>query len=70
MNKLLSTPLAIALSATFLVSVNLTGCTTTKVDTSQMSTEEIAQMEAEKKKAAERRRQQMQNPQHTSGSCG
>jgi hypothetical protein len=73
MNKLLSTPIAMAVSATFLVAVNLTACTSTKVDSSQITTEEAARIAAEKKRAAERRRaqsQQSQHYQHSSGSCG
>ena len=76
MNKLLSTPLAIAVSAAFVMSVSLTSCANNppqaEATTQQnLSPEEAARIAAEKKKAAEKKRaQQLQSAPRPSGGCG
>lgn len=77
MNKLLSTPLAVAVSAAFVMSVSLTSCannpTQAEAATTQQnaSPEDAARIAAEKKKAAEKKRaREMQSLPRSSGGCG
>jgi len=78
MNKLLSTPLAVAVSAAFVMTVGLSSCATnpTKEATTaqqNQTPEEAARAAAEKKKATEQKRvrgQEAPRGQHPSGGCG
>lgn len=77
MNKLLSTPLAVAVSAAFVMTVSLSSCATNptqdKAASNQqnLSPEEAARVAAEKKRAAEEKRARaLRSPQVPSGSCG
>lgn len=80
MNKLLSTPLAVAVSAAFVVTVSLSSCATnptkeTTASEQNLTPEEAAQAaaEKEKKRAAERKRERAREGQRSqqipSGSC-
>lgn len=77
MNKLLSTPLAVAVSAAFVMTVSLSSCATnpaqekTASNQQNLSPEEAARVAAEKKRAADQKRARaVQGPQAPSGGCG
>lgn len=77
MKKLLSTPLALAVSAAFIIPVSLSSCSTspkqeqTLTKQQELTPEEAARVADEKKKAAEKKRlREMNTPTRTSGNCG
>lgn len=77
MNKLFSTPLALAVSAVFIAPVSLSSCGTNpkqeQIVTKQQepTPEEAIRIADEKKKAVEKKRmREMQMPTRASGSCG
>jgi len=82
MNKLLSTPLTLAISTAFMLTASLSACTTThesEKPTASNSTlneqnatpEEAARIAAEKRKAEEKKRQrEMRRALPSSGGCG
>lgn len=75
MNKLIATPLAVAVSAAFVMTVSLSSCATnpTKETASaqqNLTPEEAARVAAEKKKAAEKKRErELRNSNTPSGGC-
>lgn len=76
MNKLLATQLAIAVSAAFVMTVNLSACSTTQTKEiasaqQDLTPEEAAIAAAEKKKADRKRREtEFRAPNTPSGGCG
>jgi cell division protein ZapA (FtsZ GTPase activity inhibitor) len=76
MNKLLATQLAVAVSAAFVITVNLSACSTTpkkEIASAQqnLTPEEAAIAEAEKKKADKKKRErELRNSNTPSGGCG